>query len=139
MKNSVSKGETYELELGQYAFGQPYKRFECPEWVIAYLDYIDNELQRVYWNINQESIESPFENTGGSYKNAVMEVEAYSWDDEKEQKYNFKWRDVEISWYKHLHRGTSINKEITLEEGVEMFNDCIKELRKQEKTKGDIE
>ena len=64
----------YEPELGQAVFGQPYKQYECPEWLIAYLDYIEKELDRVYWNINQNSIESPFRNTGGKFKNGVMET-----------------------------------------------------------------
>jgi len=126
----------YEPGLGQYVFGQPYKEYDCPEWLVALLDYIENELDRVYWNINQKEIESPFRNTGNKFKNAVMEVEAYSWDDEKEQKYNFKWRDIEISWYKYLGRGTSVNKEVTLKEGIKMLNNCLQELRKWERESG---
>ena len=129
----------YEPGLGQAIFGQPWKQYECPEWLIAILDYIEAELIRVYCNINQKEINNPFRNTGGKFKNNVMEVEAYSWDDEKEQKYNFKWREIEISWYKWSGRGTSINKEVTPEEGIEMLNDCLKELRKWEKEEdGDL-
>lgn len=131
MKKQSTKGEkSYMPELGQAMFGQPTQQYECPEWLEAYLWHIDKEIDRVMWNINQEEWDSPFANTGNSYKNDVFEVEAYSWDDSEDQSYNFKWHDIEISWYKYCGRGMSVNKKVTFKEGHQMLNECLKSIRK---------
>ena len=121
----------YMPELGQMAFGQPWKSYKASELLIAALKHIRDELDRVQWNNNQKEIES-FE-YGDPYKNDTFEVQAYSWDDEKEQPYNFKWGDVEISWYKHLCRGTSVNKPMTPALINKMLNECLKSILKEEK------
>ncbi len=121
----------YKPELGQAIFGQPYKRYECPEWMIAFLEYISKELERIMWNITQKSWDDPFGNTGNTFKNDVFEVCAYDWGDD-EQPYNFKCGDIEISWYKYLGRGTTINHSIKAAEGIKMLDTCLASLRKQE-------
>jgi hypothetical protein len=123
----------YQPELGQFCFGQPYQQYGVSELLIAALEYINIELKRVMWNINQEKYSSPFENTGNHYKNKIFEVYAYSWDDTIEQPYNFKWKDLEISWYKYLGRGISINRLATNDEINQMLNECIESLREDEK------
>ena len=122
-------------ELGQAAFGQPYKKFDVPRYVIAALIMIEEELDRVMWNIHQKDYASPFQNTANSYKNDIFESEAYSWDDTYNQINNFKWKDLEISWYKHMRRGTSMNRETTPKEVAEMLEECIDSLLKYEKEK----
>ena len=100
----------------------------CPYYVIALLQAINTKLRIKWWNKYQEEMASPFENTSNKFSNDTFSVEAYSWEDEDEQSYNFKWKDIEISWYKHLGRGTTINKHITPERAIEMFDDCTKSL-----------
>lgn len=56
-------------------------------------------------------------------------MQAYEWNEDIEQQFNFKYKDIEISWYKYLGRDTTINKEITPEEAADMFNDCIDSLK----------
>ena len=85
------------------------------------------------WNKNQKYYDSPFSNTGNSFKNDIFGVEAYSWDDDYEQPYNFKYKDIEISWYKYLGRDTSINKEISEKEAVDMYKICLNSLLNLEK------
>ena len=121
----------YEPELGQAIFGQHWKQYDCPEWIISFLDTISKELERVMWNINQETWDDPFANTGNRFKNEAFEVQAYDWGDD-EQPYNFKYKDIEISWYKYLGRGTTINRTVKPKEGIEMLNVCLESLRKQE-------
>lgn len=115
---------SYEPELGQMIFGQPYKTFRVSNIVDAALCRIRDSLDRVMWNVHQKEYESPFGNTGNSFKCDTFEVCAYSWGDE-EQPFNFKWRDVEISWYKYLGRGMSANKEIKPDLAAELLNDCL--------------
>ena len=123
--------KTYVPELGQMVYGQPWKQYDCPEWMIAYLEYIEKEMERVMWNINQKEYNSPFRNTGEQFKNDTFEANAYSWSDE-EQPYNFKWKDVEISWYKYLGRGTTVNQEIGHNKATKMLNECLESLRKMD-------
>ena len=86
-------------------------------------------------NTTQKQYHSPFGNTGNKFKNDVFEVEAYSWNDDVEQPYNFKWKDYEVSWYKYLGRGCTINKEMTPDTGAKMLDECLKSIRKMEEDK----
>jgi len=127
-KISNTKDERlYIPEIGQAVFGQPYKEYAVPIIWHAALSFLDEELRRVMWNIYQEEYDSPFVNTGASF-NGCKEflVNAYSWDSEEEQPFNFKWRDIEISWYKYLGRGMSSNIPLTAELASEMLEDCIR-------------
>lgn len=102
---------------------------DCPEYIVALLFYIEEELDRIMRNIHQEEYDSPFRNSGNvkGFKTDVFEVHAYDWGDEP-QPFNFKYGDIEISWYKHLRRGTVCNRQITPKEAVKMFNDCMNSL-----------
>lgn len=114
------------LELGNIMFNtNKNQQYDCPRWVVALLNELDDQLDRVMWNIHQEEYHSPFENTANSFKNDVFEVQAYSWDDEVHQPYNFKCDDIEISWYKYLGRDTTINGEYEPQKIIDMFNKCL--------------
>lgn len=118
------------LELGNIAFNTNINQtHNCPNYIISFLDSISNVLSIKMWNKYQEEYDSPFDNTGNKYKNDVFEVEAYNWDDDYEQPYNFKYKDVEISWYKYCGRDTTINKEVSPDEAIKMFNDCLDSLQ----------
>ena len=106
--------------------------YEVPQIWDAALSFLDSELRRVLWNITQKEVQSPFANTGQKFKCEAFEVEAYSWDEEYNQPFNFKWRDVEISWYKYLGRGMSANKELTADLAAEMLEESIDCLQKYE-------
>jgi hypothetical protein len=119
----------YIPELGQAAFGQPCQEFEVPDYVASHLWAISNELDRVKWNELQREYDNPFDNSGNveGFKNGTFEVHAYSWSDD-EQPFNFKWRDVEISWYKYLGRGMSMNRDIDPMEAAEMLRACLQSI-----------
>ena len=120
--------DKYIPELGQAIFGQPHQEFEVPEIWIAALQAISYQLDTHMWNKHQvEYQDNPFSNSGGEFKNDTFHAVAYSWGDD-EQPYNFKWRDIEISWYKYLSRGTSSNKVLTPEMANECLIDCLKSL-----------
>lgn len=115
-----------KLELGNFLCNtnknQPY---ECPRWIVALLRELDRQLDRVMWNNTQEEYDSPFDNTANLFQNNVFTVQAYIWDDEVEQPYNFKCGDIEISWYKYLGRDTTINGEYEPQIIIDMFNKCL--------------
>ena len=130
----MEKASSKNLELGNILLNtNDIKEYKCENYIIALLDKIDSELQRVMWNIDQKEYESPFGNFANSFKNDVFEVQSYSWDDEISQPYNFKYKDIEISWYKYLGRDTTINKEILPKEAIEMFDDCLNSIYEMEK------
>ena len=115
----------YEPELGQALFGQPYKEYDVSNLLHAALQSIDAELDRVMGNVTQKEYHSPFANSGNDFKCDAFEVDAYSWDETIEQKYNFKWRDIEISWYKYLGRGMSVNRVMSNDYIAQMLDDCL--------------
>lgn len=115
----------------------------CPKYITALLEHIDMDLRRIMWNRNQEEYNSPFANSGNvdGYKNDTFEVHAYDWSlDESSSPMlpNFKYNDIEISWYKYLGRGMWINRKITPEEAVDMFNACMASLDREEKKDDDF-
>ncbi len=121
--------EKYMPELGQMGCGQPFKEYPVPDiWGAAFM-YLAYELDRVMWNTRQGPYDSPFNNSGNSFKCDAFHVEAYEWDDSREQPYNFKWGDVEVSWYKYLGRGMSANKPLSPDLAADMLKDCIEAVR----------
>jgi len=54
---------------------------------------------------------------------------SYSWNEEEEQDFNFKWRDFKVSWYKYFGRGMTMNREISNEELREMLLEFIEEVK----------
>lgn len=122
----MSEPALYEPEIGQMLFGQPHQRFEVPLYVEAALRAISAELDRVMWNLHGEEYEyeSPFANTGNRFECDTFKVHAYDWNEDHHQAWNFKWKDIEISWYKHYRRGASINREIGPAECAVMLFEC---------------
>ena len=117
------------MELGNLMFNtNKNQQYECPRWIVALLKELDNQLDRVMWNNTQKEYSSPFENTSNSFKNNVFEVQAYDWNDDVEQPYNFKCDDIEISWYKYLGRDTTINGEYKPQKIIDMFNKCLQSI-----------
>lgn len=111
-----------ELELGHLLWGQKPQKYFAPQHVIDALAVMSDVFYEKFGRS-----ENPFSNTGAKFKNGVFEVEAYSWGDD-EQPYNFKYKDIEISWYKHCLRDVTINKIVTEEEIDKMMIDCIRSL-----------
>ena len=122
----------YVPELGQMAFGQPWKQYAVSELGQAALRSIAEEFDRVQWNINQEETPNPFDNSGARFECPTFKAHAYSWNDEEEQPWNFKWGDIEISWYKWSGRGTSSNVELTPQLISNMLDACLQGLRDYE-------
>lgn len=100
--------------------------FPASNLLKAALRAIEEKLETVMWNIYQKDYDSPFRNTGNKFSqpNIPFEVAAYSWLDEQ-QEWNFKWKDVHITWYKHMSRGTEVNQLLTNLKIEEMLNECL--------------
>lgn len=131
------------MELGNLLFnkGNNNQQYECPEYIIALLNYLDDEIQRVMWNITQKEFDSPFSNTANSFKTNKFEVKAFNWNEDYAQPYNFIYYvdktksnldDVKISWYKYLDRDTTINQELDSSVVIDIFNECLESIRELE-------
>lgn len=122
-----------EPELGQLCFGNPTGEYGTEEWHDALVDYLLEEITRVYWNINQKEWEMDFdpELEGVKFRH-------YWWGDEDDLKASlpnlkFKGMKQAIYWYKYPGRGQSCRVQYTPEEWIEWFNKSLKIIRKNDK------
>lgn len=127
------KNEILDEEMSEDNGNYDINWISIPNYVQAAFSKIDEQLSRVMWNIYQKEYNSPFSNTGEKFKNDVFEVEAYSWDDEYNQEYNFKWKDYKVRWYKHCLRDPQANREITPDECAKMLDECLESIYKMDK------
>jgi hypothetical protein len=116
--------DQYQPELGQMLFGQQSQKFEgssALEYALLLLG--DNIMAEA--ETRKERRDNPFCNTGDSYENDIFKVEAYSWNEDYDQPFNFAWRDVRASWYKHVGRGLSVNMDVDTRLVNEMLVECL--------------
>lgn len=97
---------------------------ECPEDILVPL----NLFQALWPN----SHPNPFANVGATYNGNRFSAHSYYWNWEEDidgpEPPNFKWRDLEIEWYKYLGRCTYANRTLSRQELLEMLNECLKEI-----------
>jgi len=150
-----------EPELDQILSKDKWYTYNTPDWFIALLSYLGDEIWRVTHNLEIEGHRgdgifgiNPSENYGEDFINNTFEMRAYTWTDcicgdlcilsipinpiriNKRLCLteciscipNFRYKNFEVRWYKYLGRATIMNKDITPEEGVEIFNTCLKSL-----------
>lgn len=131
-----------DLELGNIAFNNnANQQLNCPEYIVALLRDIDRQLKRIMWNIYQKEYDNPFENTANTFELGNFKIQAFNWNDEVEQEFNFLYKvdktkanmpDLKISWYKYLGRDTTINQDIDANVMIDIYNDIIKQLLQYE-------
>ena len=135
----------FEPELGQMVSSKAFGEYECPQFFITLLGAISDEIDRITSNKNGRGI-NPANNEASEYINGTFEMRSYYWGEcsrhetfdisceicQKEEAPNFKYKDLEVRWYKYLGRGTSCNKIINAQEGVDIFTDCMKSLETEE-------
>jgi hypothetical protein len=108
--------------MNELTWGNPHRQeFDCPDYVDAGLRYLAG-----FFDDKRVSEQNPFYNTGWSWSCDVFRVNAYDWNEDSTQGYNFFYPKlgIQISWYKYFGRVTTINKEITKSECIEMIADC---------------
>jgi hypothetical protein len=116
--------QEYQPEVGQILFGQQPQRFEGSS-ALEYALLLLGENIVAEAQTRRKRRDNPFLNTGGSYQNDVFKVEAYSWNDDYDQPFNFAWRDVRASWYKHVSRGLSVNMDVDTQLVTEMLVESL--------------
>jgi len=124
------------IELGQMAFGNPVREYECPLsiYIEEGLERLSEEIERIEWNKTQKVFQAPTRNSGTHYKTDAFEMHAYYWGDCDcevcepscpTKRPNFKCEDLEVSWYKYLGRGMSMNKPIDANDFFELIDKCM--------------
>lgn len=145
------EGEKLGLQKKHIGFAerlfQDYTAFPWADktFIACILAYIQDDLLRVMYNVNQEDYDSknPFQNTGNveGFSTETFEVHAYDWgwnfegDAKKPAPVNFKWRDLEIYWYKWFGRDIYTNRPVTHDELAIMLSECLESLRNYERSK----
>jgi hypothetical protein len=77
----------------------------------AAIDLIESELTRCYENKHQTPYVSPFKSSlladPQTYSNGYITIRPYYWgnDDDMARLPNFECEELQVSWYKHSHRG----------------------------------
>ena len=93
---------------------------KCPETVTSAIEALANQ-----WDVIHEGKDNPFRNTGGAncWNFGAFVVRAYDWSDEGTP-YNFRWRDVKVSWYKSAGRSMRVSREMSKNEILDMLKEC---------------
>jgi len=118
-------------ELWQIMFNpNSISEYDVPDYLLALLFYIRQEAQIVYWNKYQQDIDLSID----EWITELFEFRPYDWSfDSEEDKYiapNIKFQDIEIKFYKHLWRWTTVNKKKTEKQWVKWFNEFLSVLEK---------
>lgn len=111
--------DDYQPELGQALFGNATQALSCP----VEIECIMSSLREAF-DVLHPKLDNPFSNTGSRFRWSCFTAHSYDWCDE-EQPWNFKWRDFEVSWYKHCTRGLSRNRKLSRGELREMMRECM--------------
>lgn len=120
-----------EPEIGQLCWGQPTGNYGTDEFADALVEYILAEIERVYWNNNQEEWDR-FDDP----KMKGVEFRPYYYDDSDEGKkpnLKFEGSAQEIRWYKHPGRGQSCTRFWDEKQWRRWFDKALKIIRKNEK------
>jgi hypothetical protein len=110
-----------EREVGEHR--------ELPAIWCAAMRMLSDELSRIMWNATQLEYPTPFSNNGTRFECPTFVVEAYSWDESRDQPWNFRWRDVEIICQKHCFGGVASDRDHSPARCSEMLDDCLAALR----------
>lgn len=122
----MKKSNIRNLELGNIMFnGNTIQKYICPKYIIALIRDLGQRIEQITGN-------NPCDNTGAIFETETFVIEAFNWNEEIDQPYNFKYKNIEISWYKRLGRDTTINGDYSTTQIIEMYNKCIEAIDKYE-------
>lgn len=66
---------------------------------------------------------NPGNNSAERFDCPVFQMAAYDWSECRD--WNFRWRDVEVSWYKYMGRGMTSNIQLTTRHALDMIAECL--------------
>jgi hypothetical protein len=114
----------FEPELGQALFAtQAWGDHPMPRYADALFQGLLNEIERVYWNVNQKEWESH-----DDPEIPGIEWRSYWWGSEDAPEAtlpNFKFGDVEIRFYKHPGRSNSSSVKLSPKAWAEWYESAL--------------
>ena len=66
---------------------------------------------------------NPGNNSAERFDCDAFQMAAYDWGQDRE--WNFRWRDIEVSWYKYMGRGMAANMPLTARLALDMIAECL--------------
>jgi hypothetical protein len=120
----IGRDDVEVLDAGDSAPGRPPKMnpnlfvegIGCPNVVLNALYAIRNAAV-------ERGLEDPFGNNGSEISTPAFDAKAYRW--EPPMRGGFWWRDIHISWYKHVERDCRMSRHLSLIEIEEMQDECL--------------
>jgi len=113
-----------EPEIGQMAFGNPTGEYGTESFADALVNGLLDEIERVYWNVNQEEWNRP-----SDPKIPGLQCRAYDWSEDEKTvglpNLKFDFSPQEIRWYKHPGRGQSCSLQWTAEEWKNWYDQAL--------------
>lgn len=115
-------------------------RYEVPELMIAALEHLSKEIERVMWNRTQEEYIAPTRShdCADEFRTDSFVMRRYCWCDGRTHEDgcppNFEWKDARINWYKHGWRGLSSNVELTPDRINDLLEDCLRSVKEMDAT-----
>lgn len=120
-----------EPELGQMMFGNPTGNYGTKTYQDAFIYYLLDEIEKVYWNKYQVEWNRHYDP-----KFKGMEFRPYYWDEEnpeaKKPNLKFDFSKQEIRWYKHPGRGQSCTLNWKAKMWTWWFNNALKVIREND-------
>ncbi len=120
--------ESYEPELGQALFGGPWEENMTPPYVTSGLDVIAERIAE--WRGCDQLLVA---NDGEpEFINDVFAMRSYCWCDGESHPAgcppNFESNGYAARWYKHSHRGQSINSVPGVSEWAQILTACLQSI-----------
>ena len=66
---------------------------------------------------------NPGNNSAERFNCPVFQMAAYDWGEDRD--WNFRWRGIEVIWYKYMGRGMSANTVLTTRLALDMIAECL--------------
>ena len=131
--------DAYAPELGQLCWGNPWGGFDVGNLGRACVEAVIGEVERVFWNVHQLRCAAM-----GTVTIGGVTLRPYWWGDEDDphaampnlELHHYE-PAVEIRWYKHPGRGTTVNREMSPADWAKWLDACITALAAADKERAD--
>lgn len=124
------------MELGNLMFGNSRGEYpvERDDWQDVFHEFLEEIGLDGRGYIESKSIDKKYETDRGGFENDVFFVNPYYWGDdesiEEEPNFVYKPTGYELQWYKYPMRDSYANKNLTLEEFMDILEKCKLSMKK---------
>ena len=119
-------------EAGQLWTGSAWGAYGMPHYAVALLQGLLDEVKVVFWNVNQRTWGDDLLGIGHNdpgipgltfrpFRYPAEDGDGTIAADDPAHQPNLVIGDVEVRWYKHPGRGTSVNREMTAQDWADWY------------------